>query len=334
MDNNHTYKALYVEEVAEKKFTQTIKQCNEDDLPDNELLIDVQYSSLNFKDAMSAFGNKAITQSYPHTPGIDAAGIVIEDKTGTFMAGEQVLVFGYDLGMNTPGGLSQRIRIPANWAVKCPKTLTLKEAMTYGTGGLTAALCIEKIERLGASPKDGPIAVTGATGGVGSISVALLNQLGYQVVAFSGKPEQTQHLKDLGADQVEHRDVINEVQDKMIAKSRWSHGIDTLGGEPLFNLLKCIHPGGAISACGLAAGATFHANVMPFITRGVSILGVDSVFIPLKDKQHIWQRVATDMKLPNLAQLSTEITLEQVPEYLNKFFKGKVVGRYVVNLTS
>lgn len=334
MSDNTTFKALLVQELADKQFSKSIVTRNISDLPENDLLIEVHYSSLNFKDAMSASGNKAITQHYPHTPGIDAAGIVISDKSGTFASGEQVVVFGYDLGMNTSGGLAQRIRIPADWAVTCPETLTLKEAMTYGTGGLTAALCIEKLEKMGATPADGPVAVTGATGGVGSISIALLKQLGYNVVAFSGKPEQSDHLIEIGADEVLHRDVINKVNDKPVGRPLWANAIDTLGGDYLANMVKQLKPGGAVSACGLAASPFFSLNVLPFITRGVSLLGVDSVYIPLKEKQHIWQRVATDMKLPNLSELCEEITLEQTPEYLDRFINGKVVGRYVVNLQS
>jgi acrylyl-CoA reductase (NADPH) len=332
MTQSTTFKALLVEEQDDKSFSKSIAVRSISDLPDNELLINVHYSSLNYKDAMSASGNKRISQHFPHTPGIDAAGIVVSDKSGTFKEGQQVLVFGYDLGMNTPGGLGQMISIPAKWAVICPDTLTLKEAMTYGTGGLTAALCIQKLEKMGAKPSDGPVAVTGATGGVGSISIALLKQLGYDVVAFSGKPEQSDKLKALGASEILHRDVILEVQDLPIGKTKWAHGIDTLGGNYLTGLLKQLKPGGGVASVGLAASAEISMNVIPFITRGVSLLGVDSVYIPLADKKHIWQRVATDMKLPNLESYQQEISLAQTPEYLDRFLKSQVVGRYVVNL--
>lgn len=332
MSQSSLFNALVVEETADKTFTKSIIQRDISDLPDNDLLIEVHYSSLNYKDAMSASGNKAVSQNFPHTPGIDAAGIVVSDKSGTFKAGEQVLVFGYDLGMNTAGGLGQMISIPANWAVTCPSTLSLKEAMTYGTGGLTAALCIQKLEKMGAKPSDGPIAVTGATGGVGSMSVALLKQLGYDVVAFSGKPEQSENLKALGALEVLHRDVINEVQQRPLGKQLWANAIDTLGGDYLANLIKQLKSGGAVASCGLASSPGLTLTVLPFITRGVSLLGVDSVYIPLADKQHIWQRVATDMKLPQLDKYCEVITLAQTPEYLDRFLQGKVVGRYVVNL--
>ena len=332
MSTNRSFRALLVEESENKGFSKSIVTRSVSDLPDNELLIEVHYSSLNYKDAMSASGNKRISQHFPHTPGIDAAGVVISDKSNTFSAGDEVLVFGYDLGMNTPGGLGQMISIPANWAVACPDTLTLKEAMTYGTGGLTAALCIQKLETMGASPSDGPVAVTGATGGVGSISIALLSQLGYEVIAFSGKPEQSDKLKALGAKESIHRDTLLDVKNALAGKPKWAHAIDTLGGDYLTGLLKQLKPGGGVANVGLAASPEISMSVIPFITRGVSLLGVDSVYIPLDDKKHIWHRVATDMKLPNLEQYGEEITLKDTPEYLDKFLDGKVVGRYVVNL--
>ncbi|WP_293750223.1 YhdH/YhfP family quinone oxidoreductase [uncultured Paraglaciecola sp.] len=334
MTEQNTFKAVLIEENSDNTFTVKIAHRSLSDLPDNDLLVNVHYSSLNYKDALSASGNKRVSSHFPHTPGIDAAGVVVSDKSGTFSPGDEVVMFGYDLGMNTPGGLGQMISIPANWAVKRPENLSLKEAMIYGTGGLTAALCVQKLEKMGARPEDGPVAVTGSTGGVGSISIALLKQLGYSVVAFSGKPEQTEHLKSIGADEVLHRDVLNEVAALPMGKEKWAHGIDTLGGDYLSNLLKQIKSGGGVSACGLASSDSFSSTVFPFIIRGVSLLGVDSVYIPLSDKQNIWQRVSTDMKLPNLLSLCEEISLQQTPEYLQRFMQSKVVGRYLVNLKS
>ncbi|MGP5102329.1 oxidoreductase [Psychrobacter celer] len=330
--DNKTFKALVVEETSDGNFEKSIQQRNLSDLPDNDLLVEVHYSSLNYKDAMSASGNKSITKNYPHTPGIDAAGVVVSDKSGTFSEGQEVVVFGYDLGMDTAGGLGQMIAIPADWALPCPEALSLKEAMIYGTGGLTAALSIQKLEKMGAKPSDGPVAVSGATGGVGTISIAILSQLGYESIAFSGKPEQSEHLKELGATEVRHRDTINEVGNRPVGRPLWANAIDTVGGDYLANLLKQTKPGGAVTTCGLAASASFSMTVLPFITRAVSLLGIDSVFIPLEDKKAIWQRVATDMKLPSLEQYAEEITLEQTPEYLERFIDGKAVGRYVVNV--
>ena len=185
---------------------------------------------------------------------------------------------------------------------------------------------------MGAKPEDGPVAVTGATGGVGSISIAILSQLGYEVIAFSGKPEQSDYLKELGASEVRHRDTINEIGDKPVGRELWANAIDTIGGDYLANLLKQTKAGGAVTSCGLAGGAEFSMTVLPFITRAVSLLGIDSVYIPLADKKAIWQRVATDMKLPNLESYCEEITLEQTPEYLDRFMASQTVGRYVVNV--
>ncbi len=332
MSTHQVFKALLVKEQDDQTFSKKVMERHITDLPENDLLIDVYYSSLNYKDAMSASGNKRVSQNFPHTPGIDAAGVVVRDKSGTFSPGKEVLVFGYDLGMNTPGGLGQMISIPAKWAVSCPDTLTLKEAMTYGTGGLTAALCIQKLEKMGAKPSDGPVAVTGASGGVGSISIALLNQLGYDVVAFSGKPEQSEKIKALGANEILDREIILEVKDALVGKPKWAHAIDTLGGDYLTGLLKQVKPGGGVASVGLAASPEIAMSVIPFITRGISLLGVDSVYIPLEDKIYIWHRVATDMKLPNLETYQQEISLNETPEYLDKFLKGQVVGRYVVNV--
>ena len=267
--NNTTFKALVVEETSDGKFNKSIQTRNVSDLSENDLLIDVHYSSLNFKDAMSASGNKRITKQYPHTPGIDAAGVVVSDKSGTFKAGQEVVVFGYDLGMDTDGGLSQMISIPADWAVECPPSLTLKEAMIYGTGGLTAALSVQKLEKMGAKPSDGPVAVTGATGGVGSISIAILKQLGYEVIAFSGKPEQSDYLKELGASEVRHRDTINEIGNKPVGRELWANAIDTIGGDYLANLLKQTKAGGAVTSCGLAGGVRIMPTTkQPMITYG------------------------------------------------------------------
>ncbi len=332
MANDKTFKALVVEQTSDGEFKKSIQERRDSDLPDNDLLIEVHYSSLNYKDAMSASGNKMITKNFPHTPGIDAAGVVVSDKSGTFKEGQEVVVFGYDLGMDTDGGLGQMISIPADWAVARPEALSLKEAMIYGTGGLTAALSVQKLQKMGAKPENDPVAVTGASGGVGSMSIAILNHLGFEVIAFSSKSEQADHLKELGAKEVRNPDTINEVGDRPVGRPQWAHAIDTLGGDFLANLIKQTKPGGAVTNCGLAASTEFSMTVLPFITRAVSLLGIDSVYIPLEDKKEIWERVSTDMKLPNLEQYCEEITLEQTPEYLDRFLNNKTTGRYVVNV--
>ncbi|QBY03241.1 acryloyl-CoA reductase [Thalassotalea sp. HSM 43] len=326
-----SYRALWVEEQADGSFSQQIKQLDMSNLPDDEVLIKVHYSSLNYKDAMSAAGNKGVTRQFPHTPGIDAAGTIVNDKTNQFAKDSKVLVFGYDLGMNTPGGLAQYICVPSSWVVPCPNNLSLSDAMIYGTGGLTAALCVDKLLLMGAKPDDGPVAVTGATGGVGSVAVALLHKLGFDVVAFSGKTDNS-YLQKLGANDVVHRDRLNDIGDKPMGRALYAHGIDTLGGDFMANLIKQIKPNGGVAACGLAASATFSLNMFPFITRGVSLLGVDSVNIALSRKAHMWHKISEQYYLPVLATLSQQISLDQVPDILPKFFKGEVTGRYLVNI--
>ncbi len=327
-----SFKALLVQEMPEGQFEQQVVQRTLDDLPKGDLLVDVHYSSLNYKDALSAHGNRGVTRNYPHVPGVDAAGVVLDDASGGFQPGDLVLVCGYDLGMNTSGALSQRIRVPAEWACPCPQGLTLKEAMIYGTAGFTAALCIEKLERMGASPDQGTVAVTGATGGVGCFSIAMLHKLGYEVAALTGKLEESEFLANLGARQVIDRDTLNEIASRPLGKPQWAYAVDAIGGDYLFNLIKSIKPEGAVAACGLAAAATFDANVFPFILRGVSLLGVDSVELPIEKKSAVWESLATRLKLANLESMAEAISLEQTPEYLTRIYNGHAIGRYLVTI--
>lgn len=326
------FKAVWIESTANNQFDQRIVERSIDDLPEHELLVDVRYSSLNYKDALSASGNPGVTRAYPHQPGIDAAGIVIEDKSGRFSAGDEVIVSGYDLGMNTAGGLGQRIRVPADWAVSLPQGLSLKEAMTIGTAGFTAALCVSKLLHMGAAAEDGPVVVSGATGGVGSFSVALLSHLGFQVTALTGKLEQNEWLSSLGAQQVLDRNALAEPNKRPLGKPQWAHGVDCVGGEILNNIIKSLQYGGSVAACGMTASPNFQASVFPFILRGVNLLGVDCVELPLGRKEENWQLLATTFKLPTLADMAETIGFNQVPEYLTRILNGHAVGRYVVDL--
>lgn len=329
---DEAFKALWVESTANDQFQQSIVERQLSQLPDNDLLVDVHYSSLNFKDALSAFGKPGVTKDYPHQPGIDAAGIVIRDRSGRFSEGDQVIVSGYDLGMNTPGGLGQRISVPAEWVVPLPSGLTLKESMTIGTAGFTAALCVDKILRMGAKPEDGTVLVSGATGGVGSFSVALLNHLGFRVAALTGKLEHGERLSKLGAHQVIDRGALAEAVGRPIGRPYWAHAIDCVGGEILNNIIKSLHYGGSVAACGMTAGNSFNASVFPFILRGVNLLGVDCVELPLETKEANWKKLATSLKLPGLADMAETIPLSRSAEYLARILNGHAVGRYVVNL--
>lgn len=327
-----SFKALQVSEAAEGRFESKIIERDIDELPAGEVLIRVHYSSLNFKDALSASGNRGVTRSYPHTPGIDAAGVVASSTVGEFAEGDEVIVTGYDLGMNTAGGFGQYIRVPAAWVIKRPQGLSLREAMILGTAGLTAALCIDKLEQAGLEPGEAPVLVTGATGGVGSIAVALLASLGYKVAAVTGKADQADFLTRLGASQIVERSALQAGVEKALLKEQWGGAVDTVGGDILFNVVKSLQRGASVACCGLTAGTHFQASVLPFILRGVNLLGVDSVEIPLVVKASMWDKLSLQWKLATLDDLTHEIGLEQLPEAIERILAGGQVGRILVRI--
>ncbi|MCK9237053.1 MAG: YhdH/YhfP family quinone oxidoreductase [Thiopseudomonas sp.] len=324
------YLALWVTE--EPEFQQQVIERAKEDLPQGDVLIRVKYSSLNYKDALSAMGNKGVTRTYPHTPGIDAAGVVESSTEPEFAVGDEVIVTGYDLGMNTFGGLAQYIRVPADWVIKRPQGLSLRESMILGTAGLTAALCVEKLVRAGLRPSDGDVLVTGATGGVGSIAIKLLSQLGYSVVAATGKVEQqTDFLKQLGASQVIDRAELLEGADKPLLRPRWAGAVDTVGGEMMFNVIKALNYGASMACCGLTAGVDFKGNVFPFILRGTNLLGVDSVELPIVIKASMWDKLSLQWKM-DLESLVQEINLSEVAEAIKTMLAGQQRGRILVRV--
>lgn len=325
------FSALQARENAAGQFEQVIVQREIDELPVGELLVRVKYSSLNYKDALSASGNRGVTRNFPHTPGIDAAGVVEASSVAEFSVGDEVIVTGYDLGMNTSGGFAQYIRIPASWALKRPQGLSLREAMVLGTAGLTAALCVDKLEQAGVTPDAGPILVTGATGGVGSIAVALLSKLGYSVSASTGKAEQAEFLKAIGAHEVVPRSQLQDGAQRPLLKEQWGGAVDTVGGDILVNVLKSLRYGGSAACCGLTAGVTLNASVLPFILRGVNLLGVDSVELPLVAKASMWDRLSLQWKL-QLDALVSEVELQQLPQAISQILAGAQVGRVLVRL--
>jgi len=327
-----SYKALYIEQNDDGSFQRAIVQRDIADLPAKEVLIRVQYSSLNFKDAMSAHGNKGVTREFPHQGGIDAAGVVEESSSIHFKPGDKVLVTGYDLGMNTAGGLAQYIRVPASWVIPCPRGLNPKHSMLFGTAGLTAQLCINKLQRMGLTTDKGQVLVTGATGGVGSIAVALLANAGYEVVASTGKADQADMLRAIGAREVLDRAEFAEPNKRPLLKERFAGAIDVVGGDTLSNVIKSIKAGGSVACCGLVQAATFEGNVLPFILRGVNLLGVDSVEIPLAEKQVVWKQLARCAKLSAINRLNTQIALKQVPQALATLFAGGMSGHTIVKI--
>lgn len=326
-----SFKAMVVTETAEKKFAREVTKKSLADLPAGELLIEVKYSSLNYKDALSATGNKGVTRNYPHTPGIDAAGVVAESSNPSFKTGDQVIVTGFDLGMNTSGGFAQYIRVPAAWAVKLPDNLTLKESMIYGTAGLTAALCVLGMEEHGLRPDQGEVLVTGATGGVGSLGVALLARSGYQVVASTGKEAEKEYLARLGAKEVISREAANDTSGRPLLKTRWAGVLDTVGGNILATAIKSTKYGGSVAACGMVASADFSLTVFPFILRGVFLLGVDSVECPMERRLQAWNKIAGQWKLENLNLLCSECSLEELDGKIDAILQGKIRGRVIVN---
>ncbi|PTU73431.1 YhdH/YhfP family quinone oxidoreductase [Pseudomonas mangrovi] len=327
-----SFKALQVSETAQGVFERRIVERELAELPAGEVLIRVRYSSLNYKDALSASGNRGVTRNYPHTPGIDAAGVIEQSSVAELAVGDEVIVTGYDLGMNTSGGFAQYIRVPAAWVIRRPAGLSLREAMLLGTAGLTAALCVDKLEQAGLTPVAGPVVVTGASGGVGSIAVALLASLGYDVAASTGKPEQAEFLRQLGARQIVARSELQEGCEKALLKERWAGAVDTVGGDILFNVVKSLRYGGSAACCGLTAGMSFKGSVAPFILRGVNLLGVDSVELPLVVKASMWDKLSLQWKLGNLESLAEEVTLEQLPAAIEQILAGQMVGRVLVRL--
>jgi acrylyl-CoA reductase (NADPH) len=327
-----TFKALVVEKSADGKFIRHLAERSVEALPAGDVLIDVRYSSLNYKDGLSATGNPGVTRNFPHTPGIDAVGTVIDSRSASFGAGDDVIVIGFDLGMNTPGGFGQRIRVPAEWVVKRPAGLSALDSMILGTAGFTAALAIDKLEGAGMRPKQGPVLVTGATGGVGSVAVLLLAKLGYEVAAVTGKANQHGFLKSLGATEILSREALAEGTGKPLLKERWAGVVDTVGGDLLFNGVKSLRYGCSLAACGLVASPQFAATVLPFILRHVNLLGVDSVQLPLAEKARIWGKLAEPWKLERLAELKVDFSLATISGGIDRILAGDMVGRGVLDL--
>ncbi len=327
-----TFRALVVEKNTDGTFTRRVAERSVDALPPGDVLIEVSYSSLNYKDGLSATGNPGVTRNFPHTPGIDAAGRILESKSGSFKAGDDVIVIGFDLGMNTPGGFGQRIRVPADWIVRRPAALGALDSMILGTAGFTAALAIDKLEAVGMRRDNGPVLVTGATGGVGSVAVMLLAHLGYEVAAITGKPTQHDFLRSLGASEILGRDAFADGAQRPLLKERWAGVVDTVGGDLLFNAVKSLRYGCSLAACGLVASPQFAATVLPFILRHVNLLGIDSVQLPLAEKSRIWNKLAGEWHLERLGELRVDFSLDTISAGIDRILAGEMVGRGVLDL--
>ena len=329
--NERTFRAMIVEETPDNQFVRNIKERAISSLPDGDVLVRVSFSSLNYKDALSATGNRGVTRKYPHTPGIDAAGTVEESRNKAFQTGDAVIVTSYDLGMNTSGGFGQYIRIPADWVVPLPKGLTLKESMIYGTAGFTAGLSVFSLTHT-VKPEHGEILVTGATGGVGSISTAILSKLGYHVVAVSGKPDAADFLLNLGAKRVVTREEVSDESRQPLLKSAWAGVVDTVGGNILATAIKSTHPWGTVTTCGMVASPDLPLTVFPFILRGIKLIGINSQSCPMKHRQKVWKKLATDWKIDQLETICREVSLEELNPLIDTILKGGIKGRTLVNL--
>jgi acrylyl-CoA reductase (NADPH) len=301
------------------------------DLPDNDVLIRVDYSTVNYKDGLALTGTRPIIRSYPLVPGIDLAGVIESSRDDRWQVGDRVVVNGWGLGEGHWGGLAQYAQVKSDWLVKLPETITTREAMSIGTAGYTAALCVNALLKHGTTPADGEILVTGATGGVGSVAVALLAAQGFKVVASTGKINEDAYLKALGASECVDRESLN-VAGNPLQRERWAGVVDALGGQTLANACAQTCYGGAVAACGLAESAALPATVMPFILRGVTLYGIDSVMAPTTAREQAWQRLATDLDKTRLESMINEISLAEAMDIGGDVLAGKIRGRLLVDV--
>ncbi|OQX10464.1 MAG: oxidoreductase [Desulfobulbaceae bacterium A2] len=327
------FRALEIRE-EDGQYRRHLVQRSLEQLPDGEILIRVRYSSLNYKDALSASGNRGVTRRYPHTPGIDAAGVVEASSVAAWKPGDEVLVCDYDLGMNTAGGFGQYIRVPEGWVMARPSSLSPSDCMMLGTAGFTAALCVHRLLAAGLPPEAGPILVTGASGGVGSVAVALLAQLGHQVTAASGKPEAADLLLELGANAIIDREQVIGAREKMLARERWAGVVDTVGGEMLAGAIKSCRYGGTVTCCGNAASHRLELSVYPFILRAVSLLGIDAAECPMALRQQVWGLLAGPWRINSLGKLAQTVDLDGLEQEIERMLAGRHHGRTVVDLGS
>jgi acrylyl-CoA reductase (NADPH) len=311
----------------------SLAELEESALPEGDVLIDVAYSTLNFKDGLAITGASPVVRVWPMVPGIDLAGTVRTSSHPDWKAGDKVVLNGWGVGETHWGGLSQVARLKGDWLVPLPRKFDEKQAMAIGTAGYTAALCVDALVDAGVAPDQGPVLVTGATGGVGSVAIALLKAAGFEVHALTGKMAEADYLKGLGADEVIDRATMSE-KGKPLQKELWAGVVDAAGSHTLANAVAQTKYGGAVAACGLAQGADFTATVMPFILRGVRLLGVDSVMAPKAPRLKAWQRLARDLDPAKLESIGQEIGLAEAIEAAGKFMSGEVKGRFVVNVNA
>ncbi|MFA6310082.1 MAG: oxidoreductase [Sterolibacterium sp.] len=328
-----SFKAYQIHQEDGKVVSRFVEM-NEDQLDPGEVTIRVAYSSVNYKDALAATGAGKIIRRFPCVGGIDLAGTVTASLDPRFAKGDAVLATSYDIGVAHHGGYAEVARVPADWVVKLPQGMTLKEAMTFGTAGFTAGLAVVRMEANGLKPGNGPVIVSGATGGVGSVAIEVLAKLGYHVVALTGKESEFDYLTSIGAQEIMLRQSLDLTKIKPLDKSLWAGAVDNLGGEVLAWMASTMQIGGTLASIGLAASHTLNTTVMPFILRGVSLLGIDSVNCPMPQRAEVWRRLASDMRPTHLEQMTRTIPFEQLPSVFDDFIKSRARGRTVVDIAS
>ena len=325
-----TFKAIRIDK-AEKGTTATLGQFDEAELMEGDVTVAVEWSTLNYKDGLAVTGKAPVVRRFPMIAGIDFAGTIVQSGHPAWKAGDKVVCTGWGLGETHLGAYAEKARVKGDWLVRLPDGLSTRDAMAIGTAGFTAMLAVLALEKQGLSPKSGPIVVTGAAGGVGSVATAVLGKLGYHVIASTGRTSETSYLKGLGATEVIDRNELSGPA-KPLARERWAGGVDSVGSTTLANLLSMTRYGGAIAACGLAAGMDLPASVAPFILRGVCLLGIDSVMCPIEPRKAAWQRLARDLDRAKLTEITHEIPLSQVTEAAPKILAGQIRGRLVVKI--
>ena len=326
------FKALVLKKKEkDNKANVLVEEINESNLPDGDVLVKINYSTLNYKDALAITSSSPIVKGFPMIPGIDFSGEVVQTSNENFKIGDKVILNGFGVGEKHWGGMSQKAKVKGDWLVKLPEQFSQKHAMAIGTAGYTAMLCVLALEKSGIDPKKGEILVTGATGGVGSIAITLLNKLGYQVCASTGRSEHNDYIKYLGADRIIDRNELSE-KSKPLGRETWAGAIDSVGSHTLANICALTKYGGVVAACGLAQGFDFPSTVMPFILRGVSLAGIDSVYHPMQGRLEAWRRLTRDLNLEHLEKMTKIITLTGVEQAAKDMLENKSFGRIVVDV--
>lgn len=323
------FKAFVVDQDDNGIVSNSYKELTKDDLPEGDVLIKVHYSGINYKDALATQDHNKIVKQYPMIPGIDLAGTIEETNAPGFEVGDKVIVTSYDLGVSHYGGFSEYARVKSEWVIELPEDLTLEEAMIYGTAGYTAGLAIEQLEKSGMSIEGKEVLVRGATGGVGTISLLMLNNLGYDVIASTGRDDAEEKLKKLGAEEVIGR--LPEDNSKPLEKRTWQAAIDPVGGENLPYIVKRLDNNGSVALIGMTGGNNFETTVFPFILRGASIIGIDSVFTPIKLRKRVWRRLAKDLKPQQLHDIKHVISFDEIPKAIDQVINHNNTGRIVID---